>query len=94
MATPDDMIEANDTGQALPLDLVDLRDPDRSCWYCGGGEGPFETEHQVPVSRGGKWRGNVVWACASCNHLKGSLTVEEFREALEARLGNASGVRR
>jgi hypothetical protein len=41
----------------------------------------------VPVSRGGKWRGNVVWACADCNHLKGSLTAEGFRLALEARLG-------
>jgi hypothetical protein len=41
----------------------------------------------VPISRGGKWRGNVVEACAPCNHLKGRLTVEEFRRALALRLG-------
>jgi 5-methylcytosine-specific restriction endonuclease McrA len=64
---------------AISVIQVDLRDPGRSCWYCGGGEGQFETEHRVPVSRGGKWRGNVVWACADCNHLNGSLTAEEFR---------------
>jgi hypothetical protein len=32
---------------AISAVQVDLRDPGRSCWYCGGGEGPFETEHPV-----------------------------------------------
>ena len=58
----------------------------RRCWYCGSGEGPFETEHQVPVSRGGKWRDNIVWSDARCNDLKGKLTLDEFRAALVLRL--------
>ena len=52
-----------------------------------GEGGPFETEHKVPISRGGKWGANIVDACASCNHLKGRLTVDEFRRALAVRLG-------
>lgn len=59
----------------------------RTCWYCGSRSGPWESEHQTPVSRGGGAGGNIVDACARCNHLKGKLTVEEFREALAARLG-------
>jgi len=49
--------------------------------------GPFETEHQRPVSRGGLCGDNLVRACAACNHLKGKLTLEEFRTALQRRLG-------
>jgi hypothetical protein len=87
MAFPDDLIEVEATGDQMPLDFGMYEVQRRTCWYCGGGEGPFETEHQVPVSRGGKWGANVVDACASCNHLKGRLTVEEFRRALAVRLG-------
>src|SRR3954447_11402342 len=73
----------------LPFDLPVAARPvgERRCWYCGTTTGPFETEHQLPVSRGGKWQGNVVEACASCNALKGPLTLEEFRSALAVRLG-------
>jgi HNH endonuclease len=87
MAFPDDLIEVEPVGDPLPLDYGPAGLQRRTCWYCGGGEGPFETEHQVPVSRGGKWGANVVDACASCNHLKGRLTVDEFRRALAVRLG-------
>ena len=41
----------------------------------------------MPVSRGGAAGANVVRACEPCNHLKGKLTLEEFRAALERRLG-------
>ena len=58
-----------------------------TCWYCGTDHGPLEREHQTPVSRGGVAGGNVVRACLPCNHLKGKLTLEEFRTALELRLG-------
>ena len=71
----------------LPLDYGPAGLQRRTCWYCGGGGGPFETEHKVPISRGGKWGANIVDACASCNHLKGRLTVDEFRRALAVRLG-------
>ena len=59
----------------------------RRCWYCGTTTGAFENEHQRPVSRGGRYRDNLVRSCAACNHLKGKLTLEEFRTALERRLG-------
>jgi HNH endonuclease len=87
MAAPDDLIEAEPADVPLPLDFGPDGLQDRICWYCGGGEGPFEAEHQLPVSRGGKWGANVVAACAACNHLKGRLTVDEFRRALAVRLG-------
>jgi hypothetical protein len=87
MAAPDDLIEVEPADVPLPLDFGPDGLQDRICWYCGGREGPFEAEHQVPVSRGGKWGANVVAACASCNHLKGRLTVNEFRRALAVRLG-------
>jgi hypothetical protein len=70
----------------LPLDLG-LDDPvPVRCWYCGTGRGPWEREHQLPVSRGGAGGDNVVRACEACNHLKGKLTLEEFRDALALRL--------
>jgi hypothetical protein len=87
MALHEDLIETEPGDDQLLLDFGGYVPPQRTCWYCGGGEGPFETEHQVPVSRGGKWGANVVDACASCNHLKGRLTVDEFRRALSVRLG-------
>lgn len=87
MAYPDDPIEVEPVGDPLPLDYGPAGLQRRTCWYRGGVEGPFETEHQVPVSRGGKWGANIVDACSSCNHLKGRLTVDEFRRALAVRLG-------
>lgn len=62
------------------------------CWYCGSTGGPWESDHQVPVSRGGPGGANVVRACKPCNHLKGKLTLEEFRSALERRLGVSTAV--
>jgi HNH endonuclease len=70
----------------LPLDLPKPLRPE-PCWYCGTTTGAFENEHQRPVSRGGRYGDNLVRACAACNHLKGKLTLEEFRTALERRLG-------
>lgn len=69
----------------LPLDLPEPL-PAESCWYCGVVVSRWEREHQTPVSRGGA-SGPVVRSCGPCNHLKGKLTLEEFRVALERRLG-------
>ena len=67
--------------------LLDVpREPAPACWYCGTTSGPWEREHQTPVSRGGGVGQNLVDACERCNHLKGKLTADEFREALGARL--------
>ena len=71
--------------QCLPLDFDDPA-PRKRCWYCGTVRGPWEREHQLPVSRGGVGGDNVVRACEACNHLKGKLTLDEFRSALALRL--------
>jgi hypothetical protein len=72
--------------EPLPLEFPEPR-PRPACWYCGTTEGPFEGEHQLPVSRGGPGGANVVRACAPCNDLKGPLQLEEFRQGLAERLG-------
>jgi hypothetical protein len=76
------------THEPLPLELPDT-EPAVTCWYCGSARGPFEREHQLPVSRGGGEAGatTLVWADARCNALKGPLDAEEFREGLAERLG-------
>jgi hypothetical protein len=76
------------TNEPLPLELPET-EPAVTCWYCGSDRGPFEREHQLPVSRGGGETGAtaLVWADARCNALKGPLDVEEFREGLAERLG-------
>lgn len=57
------------------------------CFYCGV---PFELtgfhiEHILPLSRGGTDDpDNLVAACPTCNILKGSMTVEEYRNWLKA----------
>lgn len=59
----------------------------RMCWYCGTDEAPaYEREHQLPITRGGMGSGDV-WACRTCNRLKGPTTVEEFRTRLAQLLG-------
>ncbi|KXO92119.1 HNH endonuclease [Tsukamurella pulmonis] len=41
-----------------------------ACAYCGG-EGPFQKDCVLPISRGGRYtRDNVVPACRSCNASK------------------------
>jgi hypothetical protein len=70
----------------LPLELPEPRSRP-TCWYCGTSDGPFEHEHQLPVSRGGHEGANLVRACAPCNDLKGPLQLEEYRQGLAERLG-------
>ena len=55
------------------------------CAYCHhpfpGGR--FETDHVIPVSRGGPHvLSNIVLACLACNRSKGTMTSEEFLAAL------------
>jgi 5-methylcytosine-specific restriction endonuclease McrA len=59
-----------------------LRD-DYTCQYCGMRSRDLTLDHVVPKHRGGghSWD-NLVSACRSCNHRKGSKTVEEARMRL------------
>ncbi len=51
----------------------------RKCAYCKKENVPFETEHIIPVSRGGTNRiSNLTIACHKCNQEKGNLTAAEF----------------
>lgn len=48
------------------------------CRYCGK-TGALQRDHRVPMSRGGEnYIGNIVPACAPCNHLKSTATEDEF----------------
>lgn len=49
----------------LPLEFLEPVLPP-TCWYCGTTSGPFEHEHQLPLSRGGRHGSNVVRACVAC----------------------------
>ena len=52
---------------------------DRKCAYCKIENVPFETEHVIPISRGGTNRiSNLTIACHQCNQEKGNLTAAEF----------------
>ena len=51
----------------------------RKCAYCGVENVPFQTEHIIPVSRGGTNRvSNLTIACRECNQKKGNMTAAEF----------------
>jgi hypothetical protein len=53
------------------------------CWYCGSVvPGPRYREHKIPKQRGGGEGRNLVPACPSCNLVKGSMTIEEWRAQL------------
>jgi hypothetical protein len=60
------------------------------CFYCGKPVNEnvepiwdsLTKDHLIPLSRGGSDDiGNLVPACFNCNRLKGTMTVDEFREA-------------
>lgn len=58
------------------------------CWYCGteARTTRYIIEHCTPRSRGGSDNAaHLVIACQSCNWIKGSRTLEEFRSLLEQR---------
>lgn len=51
------------------------------CVYCGDKNGPFEFDHKLPWSRGGRHElENLVFSCKSCNRSKGARTIEEWRQ--------------
>jgi hypothetical protein len=57
---------------------VAARDGEK-CVYCGDDGGPFEFDHVLPVSKGGKTcHENIVLACQPCNRSKGARTPEEW----------------
>ena len=51
----------------------------RRCVYCGKENIPLETEHLVPISKGGTDKiSNLAIACHECNQRKGKEAAEEF----------------
>jgi 5-methylcytosine-specific restriction endonuclease McrA len=55
-----------------------------TCQYCGTVSRDLTIDHVVPKHRGGhhEWE-NLVAACRTCNHRKGSKTLAEARMALQ-----------
>lgn len=56
------------------------------CAYCGDpiAFGAMQVDHVVPLRKGGEdTLDNMLPACRSCNHYKSTLTVEQFRVAVE-----------
>lgn len=52
-----------------------------TCQYCGNTAGPFEIDHVIPWSRGGKHSAdNFALACKPCNRDKGALTPDEWQQ--------------
>jgi 5-methylcytosine-specific restriction endonuclease McrA len=57
----------------------------RHCHYCGelASDNSLHRDHVKPKSRGGSNRArNLVYACGTCNSIKGNRTVEESRTRL------------
>ena len=54
-----------------------------TCQYCGTTSRDLTIDHVIPKHRGGRheWE-NLVAACRTCNHRKGSKTLAEARMAL------------
>lgn len=49
------------------------------CRYCADTSGPFELDHVIPVSRGGRNKiDNLVVACRTCNRRKSDRTPDEM----------------
>lgn len=54
-----------------------------NCVYCGNESGPFQLDHRMPWSRGGRHdEDNLCVACKACNSMKGALTDAEFVSAI------------
>lgn len=61
------------------------------CAYCGkeiNYENDYSLDHIKPLSRGGTNKNNLVLCCKECNNLKGSRTVEQFRNYLKTDITN------
>ena len=57
------------------------------CAYCGHLPPGLTLDHIKPVSKGGTWRlENLYPACYDCNKAKSSLSIEQFREAINSNL--------
>lgn len=66
--------------QARPKRQLFYEQQNGECYYCGEPTeiADWTLDHKMPVSRGGKHRGNVVGCCQNCNKAKGNMTVAEF----------------
>jgi len=59
---------------------------DGHCAYCGNKitYGQLQADHIHPRSKGGVWNyDNFNPSCASCNHFKANMTIEEMRLAIK-----------
>ncbi|MBW8012237.1 MAG: HNH endonuclease [Chloroflexi bacterium] len=62
-----------------------------TCQYCGKKTKPLTLDHVIPRRLGGShtW-GNLVTACAYCNHRKGGRTIKEANLSLRSSLSAPS----
>lgn len=64
--------------------IVKARDGE-ICQYCGRPAPDGETDHVLPLSRGGTDAlHNLVWTCEECNRRKGDRTLREWVQELFA----------
>jgi len=59
-----------------------IKSQNKLCFYCGKNL-PLESEHIIPICRGGKHvRENIVASCRACNASKGTLLLNEWKPHL------------
>lgn len=64
-------------------EFIRARDGNR-CRYCASDCGPFEIDHVMPWSRGGRNEEiNLVLSCRTCNRSKGNKTLRELGWVLQ-----------
>ncbi len=67
---------------AIPMSLrnVIFRRDKSTCQYCGSMQGPFEIDHIIPWSKGGRHKmKNLKVACKPCNRSKGAKPLDQWR---------------
>lgn len=56
------------------------------CAYCGCilDYYNFHCDHIKPKSKGGKVSGNLIPSCPDCNNIKSNMSIEQFRNTIDA----------
>lgn len=75
------IVAAGGLTRSAQIRLLQVWKRTRRCAYC---EGPCQTiDHVIPLVRGGtNFIGNLLPACRSCNHRKGTRLLSEWRYAV------------
>jgi 5-methylcytosine-specific restriction endonuclease McrA len=56
---------------------------DKICHWCGQSCEVYETDHVIPISKGGRHDlSNIVISCSPCNRKKGVMMPDEFLEMM------------